>query len=61
MEASANVVGHPIHPMLIAFSFGLVRASLFFDRIALATHRPDLLQASFYMTAGSRTEPERTV
>ena len=51
MEARAKLFGHPIHQMLIVFPLGLLGASLFFDLIALATGRPALPQASFYMIA----------
>ena len=51
MEARAKLFGHPIHQMLIVFPLGLLGASLFFDLIALGTHRPALLQASYYMIA----------
>src|SRR5256885_5077566 len=51
MEARAKLFGHPIHQMLIVFPLGVLGMSLFFDLIALATNRPALLQASFYMIA----------
>jgi uncharacterized membrane protein len=51
MEARAKLLGHPIHQMLIVFPLGLLGTSLFFDLIAIATARPGLLQASFYMIA----------
>src|SRR5436305_1904918 len=51
MEARAKLFGHPIHQMLIVFPLGLLGMSLFFDLIAIATDRPALLQASFYMIA----------
>src|SRR5438105_8896640 len=51
MEARAKLFGHPIHQMLIVFPLGVLGMSLFFDLIALATSRPGLLQASFYMIA----------
>ena len=51
MEARAKLFGHPIHQMLIVFPLGVLGMALFFDLIALATSRPALLQASFYMIA----------
>src|SRR5207253_10239259 len=51
MEARAKLFGHPIHQMLIAFPLGVLGMSLFFDLIELATDRPALLQASFFMIA----------
>jgi len=51
MEARAKLFGHPIHQMLIVFPLGVLGMSLFFDLIAIATSRPPLLQASFYMIA----------
>jgi len=51
MESRAKLFGHPIHQMLIAFPLGVLGMSLFFDLIALATSRPALLQASYYMIA----------
>jgi uncharacterized membrane protein len=51
MEARAKLLGHPIHQMLIAFPLGLLATSLFFDLIGLATGRPALLLASFYLIA----------
>jgi uncharacterized membrane protein len=37
MESKVKLLGHPIHPMLIAFPFGLLATSLIFDLIALIT------------------------
>src|SRR4051794_23561491 len=51
MEARAKLFGHPIHQMLIVFPLGVLGMSLFFDLIALATNRPALMQASYYMIA----------
>ena len=49
MASKAKLFGHPIHQMLVAFPLGLLAMSLFFDLIALATNRPALHSASFYM------------
>lgn len=51
MEARAKLLGHPIHQMLIVFPLGVLGMASFFDLIAVATGRPQLLQASFYMIA----------
>jgi uncharacterized membrane protein len=51
MEARAKLLGHPIHQMLVVFPLGLLASSLVFDVLGVATSRPHLLQASFYMIA----------
>jgi len=51
MESRAKLFGHPLHQMLIVFPLGLLATSLFFDVIGLATNRPGLVQASWYMIA----------
>jgi uncharacterized membrane protein len=51
MESRAKLLGHPIHQMLIVFPLGLLAMSLIFDVIALATDRPALFQAAWYMIA----------
>jgi uncharacterized membrane protein len=51
MEARAKLFGHPIHQMLIVFPLGVLGMSLFFDLVAISTHRPALQQASYYMIA----------
>src|SRR5690242_289843 len=35
MESKAKLLGHPIHPMLIAFPIGLLTTSVIFDVIGL--------------------------
>lgn len=37
MESRAKLFGHPIHPMLIVFPFGLLAMALVFDVMYLAT------------------------
>lgn len=51
MEARAKLFGHPIHQMLIVFPLGLLATSFFFDLGWLATGRPGLGVAAFYMIA----------
>ena len=49
MEARAKLFGHPIHQMLIVFPLGLLATSFFFDIAWLATKRPGLGVAAFWM------------
>src|SRR2546421_12212392 len=49
MEARAKLFGHPIHQMLIVFPLGLLATSFFFDIAWLATKRPGLGIAAFWM------------
>ena len=51
MEAKAKLFGHPIHQMLIVFPLGLLAMSFFFDLGGLATGRPGLGVAAYYMIA----------
>lgn len=51
MEARAKLFGHPIHQMLIVFPLGLLATSFFFDIAWLATKRPGLGIAAFWMIA----------
>src|SRR5213082_150325 len=49
MEARAKLFGHPIHQMLIVFPLGLLATSFFFDIGWLATKRPGLGIAAYWM------------
>lgn len=49
MEARAKLFGHPIHQMLIVFPLGLLATSFFFDIAWLATRRPGLGIAAYWM------------
>ena len=49
MEAKAKLFGHPIHQMLIVFPLGLLATSFFFDIGWLATKRPGLGIAAYWM------------
>jgi uncharacterized membrane protein len=51
MEAKAKLFGHPIHQMLIVFPLGLLATSFFFDIGWMATHKPGLAVAAYYMIA----------
>jgi uncharacterized membrane protein len=53
MESRAQLLGHPIHPMLIPFPLGLLPTALVFDIIALSTDNARWADVSFWMiTAG---------
>jgi uncharacterized membrane protein len=49
MESRIKLAGHPLHPMLIAFPFGLLATAVVFDVIFLVTDNPIWTQAAFYM------------
>jgi uncharacterized membrane protein len=51
MEAKAKLFGHPIHQMLIVFPLGLLATAFFFDIGWMATHKPGLAVAAYYMIA----------
>src|SRR5215217_7318197 len=52
MESKAQLLGHPIHPMLIPFPLGLLGTAVLFDLIALIGGDWDsLAHAAFYMIA----------
>ena len=51
MHSRAKLLGHPIHPMLIAFPLGLLATAVIFDGIGLATGRETWFVVSFYMIA----------
>lgn len=38
MESKAKILGHPLHPMLVAFPLGLLSSSLVFDIIHLVSN-----------------------
>src|SRR5439155_23490382 len=53
MHAKANILGHPIHQMLIVFPLGLLATSVAFDIAYLSTHNPRWGDIAFWMiTAG---------
>jgi nitrite reductase/ring-hydroxylating ferredoxin subunit/uncharacterized membrane protein len=49
MRSSANVQGHPIHPMLIPFPFAYLFGSAVVDTWARATHRPTLFRTARHL------------
>ena len=51
MESKTKFLGHPIHPVLVMFPFGLLATSLIFDVIYMFTGNPAFPTASFYMIA----------
>ncbi len=52
MKASANIGGHPIHPMLIPFPIGLWVFSLVADLIFMWRGNPAWESVAFYTLAG---------
>ena len=52
MQSHAKLLGHPIHPMLIAFPIGLLVVSLIFDLIAVGGGPPQLAFAAFWCILG---------
>lgn len=55
MESRAKILGHPIHPMLIPFPFGLLATGVVFDLIYLFADEPSRVRAlafiAFWMIA----------
>ncbi len=51
MESKAKFLGHPIHPILIVFPFGLLATSAGFDIVGLLKHNPFWFHMSFWMIA----------
>ena len=49
MESRAKILGHPIHPMLIPFPFGLLATAVIFDILYLVWGNPALANASYWM------------
>jgi uncharacterized membrane protein len=49
MESRVKLAGHPLHPMLIVFPFGLLATAVVFDVIFLVSDNPSWTQAAFYM------------
>jgi uncharacterized membrane protein len=52
MRTKARVLGHPIHPMLVAIPIGLFLLSLVFDLIAMTGRSAVLGAASFWAILG---------
>jgi uncharacterized membrane protein len=51
MQSRAKLLGHAVHPMLIAFPLGLLVTAVIFDVIYLFNGAPALAIASAYMIA----------
>lgn len=51
MESKAKFLGHPVHPMLVAFPLGLLATSFVFDLIAAAGGGESFSRAAFYLVA----------
>jgi uncharacterized membrane protein len=51
MDGKAKVLGHPVHPMLVAFPIGLFSTSLLFDVVRLAGGSESFSVSAFYMIA----------
>jgi uncharacterized membrane protein len=49
MESRAQLLGHPIHQMLIVFPLGLLGTAVIFDIIALASHTAEWSTVAYYM------------
>jgi uncharacterized membrane protein len=49
MKHTVKLFGHPIHPMLIVFPFGLLATSFIFDLIYLVTNIAQWTLTAFYM------------
>jgi uncharacterized membrane protein len=48
-QTSANIAGHPLHPMLIPFPIAFLAATLVSDLFYLATHNPGWSTASLWL------------
>ena len=49
MESHIKVAGHPLHPMLVAFPFGLLVTAVIFDLIALVAHASRWTEVAYYL------------
>jgi uncharacterized membrane protein len=53
MESKAKIVGHPAHPILIVFPFGLLATSFIFDVVHLINENRTMAEVAYWMiTAG---------
>lgn len=51
MQSRAKLLGHAVHPMLVAFPLGLLVTAVIFDVVYLVNHQPGFATASAYMIA----------
>src|SRR5919106_5867778 len=49
MKSKAQIKGHPLHPMLIAFPIAFLSGALIFDVLYLLIKEEALVQTAFYM------------
>ena len=49
MESKAQFLGHPLHPMLIVFPFGLLATAVIFDAIYLLTGTVTMAIVAYWM------------
>lgn len=53
MESRAKIVGHPAHPILVVFPFGLLVTAVIFDAVHLINDNPFFPVVAYWMiTAG---------
>lgn len=53
MESKAKIVGHPAHPILVVFPFGLLATSFLFDIVHLVNDNNTMAEVAYWMiTAG---------
>ncbi|GAB2563830.1 DUF2231 domain-containing protein [Spirosoma aerophilum] len=53
MESKAKIVGHPAHPILVVFPFGLLATSFIFDVVRLLNKNATMAEVAYWMiTAG---------
>ncbi|WP_157627155.1 hypothetical protein [Spirosoma luteum] len=53
MESKAKRAGHPAHPILIVFPFGLLASSVIFNGVYLPNDNPDMVLVTVQITGGS--------
>jgi uncharacterized membrane protein len=51
MESRVNLLGHPVHQMLVVFPLGLLATSVIFDLVFLANREPEMALAAYWMQA----------
>ena len=51
MESKAKMMGHPVHPILVAYPLGLLTTSVIFDIVHLVTGGTRWAEISFWMIA----------
>jgi len=51
MESRVKLFGHPVHPILIVFPFGMFATAVIFDVLYLIAANPAFPTVSFYMIA----------